>query len=332
MASISIIGGGAFGTAMACVAKRPGHDVLIWAREPEVVAAINRDGINSRYLPDVPLNSGIRATGDLYEATLGHQLILMAVPAQQMRAVAVAMSSTLPLATPVVSCSQGMERGTCKLMPELLAEVVPQAEIGVISGPSFPLELARNLPCAMALACVDWSVGETVAKLLCSPRFYLHQSDDVAGTAIAGVMKNIVAIACGIVTARKLGENARAMMATLGLAETVRLGLAKGAKPETFHGIAGVGDFLATACSTTSRNTSLGLALGEGRPVSEVLLERKEVTEGAFSLAPVATLARQLRVTMPIARSLDGILNHGQNLDEAFALILNNLPKMFHAA
>ena len=144
MASISIIGGGAFGTAMACVARRPGHEVLIWAREPEVVAAINGDGINSMYLPGVPLDSGIRATSDLYEATLGHQLILMAVPAQQMRPVAAAMSSSLPLATPVVSCSQGMERGSCLLMPELLAQVIPQAEIGVLSGPSFPQELAYN--------------------------------------------------------------------------------------------------------------------------------------------------------------------------------------------
>ena len=145
-------------------------------------------------------------------------------------------------------------------------------------------------------------------------------------------MKNIVAIACGIVTARKLGENARAMMATLGLAETVRLALANGGKLETFSGIAGVGDLLATASSSTSRNTSLGMALGEGRPVSEVLGERKEVTEGAFSLAPVATLARQLHVSMPIARTLDGVLNHGQNLDEALALILHNLPRMFHSA
>ena len=282
------------------------------------------------YLPQVPLDSGIRATNDLYEATLGHQLILMAVPAQQMRAVAVAMSSTLPLATPVVSCSQGMERGTCKLMPELLAQVIPQAEIGILSGPSFPKELAHNLPCALALACVDWNVGEAVSKLLSSPRFYLHQSDDVAGTAVAGVMKNVIAIACGIVTARKFGENARAMMATLGLAETVRLGLAKGGKLETFSGIAGIGDLLATASSPTSRNMSLGLALGQGRPVSEVLGECREVTEGAYSLAPVAALARQLRVSMPITRILDGVLNHKQNLDEAFALILNNLPKMFH--
>lgn len=331
MTSIGIIGGGAFGTALACVTRRSGHDVLIWAREAEVVDAINREGVNSHFLPDVPLVAGVRATGDLAEATHGSDIILMAVPAQHVRAVAGQMRASLQPSTPVVSCSKGVERGSCLLMPELLALVLPESVLAVLSGPSFAREIANDLPCGVVLACADAILGEAVARQIASPRFCVHLSDDLIGAAIGGVMKNVISIASGIVAGRKLGENARATLITLGLAEEMRLGLAKGAKQVTFSGLAGIGDLMLTANSLKSRNTSLGVALGEGRRLADVLAERKEVTEGAFSVEAVAALARQLHVDMPITLALDELLNHGLGLDDAMAQIMRQLPPLLHA-
>lgn len=331
MASIGIIGGGAFGTALACVTRRSGHDVLIWAREPEVVSAINHDGVNSHFLPDVPLASGIRATSDLAEAALGSDIILMAVPAQHVRAVAGQMRFSLRPATPVVSCSKGIERGSCQFMPEVLAAMLPESVIAVLSGPSFAREIASDLPCGVVLACADGSVGEAVGRQISSPHFCMHLSDDVIGASIGGVMKNVISIASGIVAGRKLGENARATLITLGLAEATRLGLTKGAKQATFSGLAGTGDLMLTANSLKSRNTSLGVALGEGRRLADVLAERKEVTEGAFSVEAVAMLARQLHVDMPITQALDELLNHGVDLDDAMTQFMHHLPPLFHA-
>jgi glycerol-3-phosphate dehydrogenase (NAD(P)+) len=330
MARVAIIGGGSFGTAMACVIRRAGHEVLIWAREREVVAAINNEGVNTHFLPNVPLVHGIRATGNLAAATRGRDFILMAVPAQHVREVAGNMRASLRESTPVVSCSKGIERGSHALMPEVLAEMLPQARIAVLSGPSFAREIALDLPCGVVLACADWSVGESLARQISSPRFCIHLSDDLIGAAVGGVMKNVISIASGIAAGRKLGENARATLVTLGYAEESRFGLAKGGKAATFMGLAGLGDLMLTANSLKSRNTSLGVALGEGRRLADVLAERKEVTEGAFSVEGVAALARQLRVDMPITHALDSILNHGGDLDAGMARFMTHLPTLFH--
>ena len=255
MANVGIIGGGAFGTAMACVVRRSGHEVVLWAREPEVVAAINEQGVNSMFLPDVALLAGIRATGDLATATKDKDFILMAVPAQHVRTVAGDMCASLGRLTPVVSCSKGIERGSSALMPEVLGAMLPEAVIAVLSGPSFAREIAADLPCGVTLACADWSVGEALARQISNPNFCIQLCDDVVGTSLGGVMKNVISIASGIAAGRKLGENARASLITLGLAETIRLGLVKGAKVATFTGLSGIGDMMLTANSLKSRNT-----------------------------------------------------------------------------
>lgn len=326
MARVGIIGGGAFGTAMACVVRRPGHEVLLWAREPEVVAAINDEGVNTHFLPGVPLVPGIRATGTLAEAVHDRDFILMAVPAQHLRKVAADMRQALRKGTPVVTCSKGIERGSHAFMPEVIAETLPQAVVAVLSGPSFAREIAANLPCGVTLACADLSVGESLARGIANPNFCVHYCEDVIGAAIGGVMKNVIAIASGIAAGRKLGENARATLITMGAAETARLGLAKGAKTATFDGLAGIGDLMLTANSLGSRNTSLGVALGEGKSLAEVLAGRKEVTEGAFSVEAVAALARKLGVNMPITQALDAVLNHGAEVDTGIALLLKHTP------
>ncbi len=329
MARVSIIGGGAFGTAMACVVRRSGHEVLMWAREPEVVASINGERANPHFLPDVALIAGIRATGDLAEATREGELVLMAVPAQHVRTIAGAMRPALRPGTVVVGCSKGIERGSCALMPEVLADMLPEAVIAVMSGPSFAREIANDLPCAVVLACAEWSAAEEAARGIANPHFCVHLSDDVVGAALGGVMKNIVAIASGIAHGRKLGENARATIVTMGLEESVRLGLAKGAKAATFLGLAGAGDFMLTANSLQSRNTSLGVALGQGRKLAEILAGRKQVTEGAFSAEAAAALAARLHVEMPIADALDGLLNRGADLEVVLREFLAHLPALY---
>jgi glycerol-3-phosphate dehydrogenase (NAD(P)+) len=223
---------------------------------------------------------------------------------------------------PVVSCSKGIERGSCALMPEVLAETLPGAKIAVLSGPSFAREIALDLPCGVTLACADTAVGETLAEAIGTPRFRTYLSDDVTGAAVGGVMKNVLAIAAGIIQGKKLGENARATIITRGLAEATRLGVAKGARMETFMGLCGVGDLVLTCNSMQSRNTSLGVALGEGRKLHDVLAARKEVTEGALSAEAVAALAKRLGVDMPIAEAVDQVLNHEADLDATIARLL----------
>jgi len=314
MARIGIVGGGAFGTAMACVLRRSGHEIDLWAREPEVAAAMNGRAENPLFLPGVRLAAGIRA-GTGMEFAGKADFVLLAPPAQHMRAVTLSLRAFLAPGTPVVSCSKGIERGSLALMPQVLAETLPGAPVAVLSGPSFAREIAQDLPCGVALACADIALARKLAALLQAPNFRVHPSDDVTGAAIGGVMKNVIAIASGIAAGRKLGENARATLVTLGLAEALRLGLAMGARAETFWGLAGIGDMMLTAHSLTSRNTSLGFELGEGRPLTEILAKRKEVTEGAFSTEAVAALARRLDVEMPISFALDALLNHGAPLE-----------------
>lgn len=326
MARVGIIGGGAFGTAMACVVRRSGHEVLLWALEPEVVEGINREGMNAHFLEGVPLVPGIRATADLGEATRGQDFILMAVPAQRLRQVAERMAPFLAPGTPVVTCSKGIERGTLAFMPEVIAQSLPAAVGAVLSGPSFAKEIATDLPCGVALGCTDLAVAERLARDIANPNFCVHYCDDAIGAAIGGVMKNVIAIASGIAAGRKLGENARATLITIGSQETTRLGLAMGAKTSTFDGLAGIGDLMLTANSLGSRNTSLGVALGEGRTLAEVLAGRKQVTEGAFSAEAVAALARRLGIEMPITHAVDAILNHGATVDEGITSLMRHTP------
>lgn len=315
MAKVGVIGGGAFGTAMACVVRRSGREVVLWALEPEVVAEINSQGRNTHFLPGVRLPEGFRATGEMAEAVADAEFLLLAPPAQRMREVATRLAPLLAAGTPVVSCSKGLERGSLALMPEVLAEALPRSPVAVLSGPSFAREVGDNLPCGVALASGDGVLARRLAGLIANPCFGVQPNADVIGTAIGGVMKNVVAIASGLLAGRKLGENARATMVTIGLAEAIRFGLAKGARRETFDGLAGIGDMMLTANSLQSRNTSLGFALGEGRKLEEILAGRKQVTEGAFSAESVVTLARRLGVELPVSQAVDQLLNHGAGVE-----------------
>jgi glycerol-3-phosphate dehydrogenase (NAD(P)+) len=325
MARAGIVGGGAFGTAMARALRRSGHEVLLWAYEQDVVAAINTEHTNPLFLPGVRLEAEIAATEDLAAASAERDFILLAVPAQHVRSVAVRMREAVRPRTPVVICSKGIEAGSCALMPEVIAETLPAALPAVLSGPSFAREVASDLPCAVVLACADRALAERLARVIANPRFLVQPSDDVAGAAVGGAMKNVIAVASGIAAGRKLGESARAALVNLGLVETMRFGLARGARRETFLGLAGIGDLMLTANSLQSRNTSLGVALGEGRKLDDALAGRREVCEGAYSSAPVAAFARQNGIDMPITLALDDMLDRGAALGDVVATLVARL-------
>lgn len=322
MGTVGVIGGGAFGTAMACVVRRRGHRVTLWAREPEVVESINRDQTNATFLRGVPLPPGIEATTELAAAARGADFMLLAPPAQHMRAVTAQLRPHLRAGVPVLTCSKGLERGSCAVMSQVLAETLPAAPVAVLSGPSFAAEISMDLPTGVTLACADPVLGSRLEKEIGAPRFRVYLSDDVIGSQISGVMKNVLAIACGLVTGMKLGSSMRAMLVARGLAETVDLGLALGARLETFLGLSGIGDIDLSCNSPQSRNMSLGMALGEGRSLAEILGSRITVQEGVFSAGAVAELAGRLGVEMPIAAMVDRILNHGAAADAEIERLL----------
>jgi glycerol-3-phosphate dehydrogenase (NAD(P)+) len=318
---IGIVGGGAWGTALAAVAQRAQARVLLWAREPEVVAAINAQHVNPLFLPDAPLDPAIAATGAL-DAVARAPLILLVVPAQHLRALAAALAPLLPAATPLVVCAKGVELGSCRLMTEVVAECLPGRPVAVLSGPTFAREVARGLPTAITIAAQDPRVAATVAARLGGPTFRPYASDDPVGTEIGGAVKNVLAIACGIALGRGLGDNARAALITRGLAEMIRFGVAKGGRVDTLIGLSGLGDLTLTCTSEQSRNLSLGIALGRGRALADIVAERRSIAEGVDSAAALVALAAKLRIEMPIAAAVDAVLNRGADIDATIAGLL----------
>jgi glycerol-3-phosphate dehydrogenase (NAD(P)+) len=321
MNRIGVIGAGAWGTALAAVARRAGREVVVQAREADVVASINGDHVNARFLPDVPLDDGIKATSDGAEAVTADAVLLVA-PAQHLRGVCADLADAWPAGTPAVICAKGIEQETCALLSEVVAEALPGVPLAVLSGPTFAAEVAREQPTAVTLACADADLGETLTIALATPRFRIYSAGDLVGAQMGGAVKNVLAIACGIVEGRRLGDNARAALITRGLAEIVRLAQAKGAKAETLMGLSGLGDLTLTCNAMQSRNFSLGHALGEGRGLDDVLGERESVAEGVFSASAVTALARRHGVEMPICDAVDGIINAGADIDATVAGLL----------
>ena len=318
---ISVIGGGAWGTALAQVAAKAGCDVTLWAREAEVVEAVNTAHENRSFLPGIPLDPSIRATGDIALAAEGDAL-LMVTPAQHMRRMLEELAPHVAAGKPVVLCAKGIEQSTNCLLTEVLAEAMPRATPAVLSGPSFAAEVARGLPTAVTLACEDEAVAEALSHAIGLPAFRPYYSSDLVGAEIGGAVKNVLAIACGIVEGKKFGDSARAALTTRGFAELTRLGLALGAKPETLAGLSGLGDLILTCNSPKSRNMSLGLALGEGKTLEEIMSQRNSVSEGVHSATAVVALARKYHVEMPIAAAVANIVSGRSSVDETIAALL----------
>jgi len=318
---ISIIGAGAWGTALALAARRAGNDVTLWAYEADIVAAINDAHENTLYLPGVALDPAIRATADLAEAASADALLL-AAPAQHMRSTIAPLAGHLPPATPLIVCAKGIEQETLALMSEAVEAVFPRNPVFILSGPTFAADVAAGLPTAVTLAGSDLAAAQVLADRLSSDRFRPYSGDDVIGAQIGGAIKNVLAIACGIAEGRGFGDNARAALVTRGLAELTRLCLAKGGRAETMMGLSGLGDLVLTCTSAQSRNYSLGLALGAGRTLSDILGERHSVAEGVYTASAAVALADKLGLEMPIATAVDAVLNKGADIDVVIEALL----------
>lgn len=287
-----------------------------------MAAAVADRHINETYLPGTPIDPAIRATNDLLDLA-DADLLLLAPPAQHLRAVMQALSGRLAEETPLAICSKGIEQSTGSLMGDVVAALFPQNPVLVLSGPTFAAEVAAGLPTAVTLAGPSLADAQRVASLLGSERFRPYASDDVIGAQIGGAVKNVLAIACGIAEGRKFGDNARAALVTRGLAELTRLCGAKGGQPETMMGLSGLGDLVLTCTSRQSRNYSLGVALGEGRSLDEILGERRSVAEGVFTASAAAAMARDLGIDMPITDAVDAVINRGSDIGEAVGALLS---------
>ena len=302
MTTFGVIGAGAWGTALASTLASNGP-VTLWAREADVVAAINETRENPVFLPGIALPAGITATADLADIA-ACAIILVVVPAQHLRSVLA--SAAIPATTPLVLCAKGIEAGSHALMVDVARASVPNP-IAILSGPSFAAEVARGLPCAVTLACSDNALGERLVAAMARPTFRLYQSDDVVGAEIGGAVKNVLAIACGVVEGAGLGLNARAALIARGFAEMTRFGVARGARAETLAGLSGLGDLVLTCSSESSRNFRLGVGLGQGRPIAD-LLAGPAVAEGVATAPVLVEAARAAGVEMPISEAVAALL------------------------
>jgi glycerol-3-phosphate dehydrogenase (NAD(P)+) len=320
---LGVIGGGAWGTALAQVSASSGRETLLWAREPEVVEAINSRHENTSFLPGHTLSAAVRATVDLKDLA-GCDAWLVVTPAQHMRSVLEAAPTE---GKPLVLCSKGIEERSGAMLHRVAAEAAPGAPIAVLSGPTFAHEVAAGLPTAVTLAAEDQALAEALRDRIAQPTFRMYLSDDVAGAEIGGAVKNVLAIACGVVDGKGLGQNARAALIARGFAEMTRFGLANGARRETLVGLSGLGDLVLTCSSTSSRNFSLGKGIGEGRSPSELMSDRRTVAEGAFTAPVLARLAKDMGIDMPVVAAVDKLLSGQANVDQVLQELLARPPR-----
>lgn len=319
--SIGIVGGGAWGTALAQAMCRAGRDVVLWAREQDVVAAINARHVNETFLPGVALDPSVRATGTLADAAACDALLLVS-PAQHVRSIAKDLRPFLRKGQPVVMCAKGIEQASGKMMGDVLAAELPDVTEAVLSGPSFAADVARGLPAALTVACADERVGRTLAEQLGGPAFRLYWTNDIVGVELGGALKNVLAIAAGIVDGKGLGASAHAALVTRGFAEMRRLGAALGARPETLIGLSGLGDLILTCGSPQSRNMSLGRALGRGETLAQALAGKVSVSEGVYTATAVRRLAAEKGVEMPICSAVCDVVEGRASVDEAIVELM----------
>jgi len=319
---VGVIGAGAWGTALAQVCARAGLDVTLQARETEVVASVNAAHENTLFLPGIALEPAIKAVADM-AGLAACDLVLAVAPAQHLRSALTALAPHLKPGVPVVLCAKGVEQGSLKLMTEVAEETIPGAPVAVLSGPSFAGEVARSLPTAVTLACEDEALGRAIAEAIATPTFRPYIAGDLIGAEAGGAVKNVLAIACGIVEGKGLGRSAHASVITRGFAELTRLAVALGAKAETVAGLCGLGDLVLTCSSPQSRNMSVGLALGQGMTLQEALAGKLSVAEGVASAPAVRALARKLGVEVPICEAVAAILAGEIAVDAAIVGLLS---------
>lgn len=318
MSRIGILGAGAWGMALASVAERAGHEVIVWARQAKTAALINGTHRLEARLPGIQFGEKLRATNDPSELS-GVDVVLAVVPAQVLRDVLARFSH---LKVPVILCAKGIEAESGLLMNEVLAQCLPGAPGLILSGPSFAADVARGLPTAVTLAAPDLRLARDWAQAFSLPTFRIYPSDDPRGVELGGAVKNVLAIACGIAAGKNLGDSARAALTTRAFTELTRFGKALGGRPETLTGLSGLGDLLLTCSSRQSRNYSFGLALGEGKSTAAALAEAKGTVEGVATARIVARLARAENIDMPISGAVAAVIDGGSDPETEIARLL----------
>jgi glycerol-3-phosphate dehydrogenase (NAD(P)+) len=319
---VGIIGGGAWGTALGVVAKQAGREVVICSRNEQVVKDINQHQVNSVYLKDIKLPSNLRATSNINDA-LNNDLLIITTPSQYFRTTCKQIRDSNKPPTPIIICTKGIEQNTNMLMSEIVKEILPTHSVAILSGPNFAHEVAKGLPTGATIASTNQELAEKINLALSSFYFRLYYSDDILSTQIVGAMKNVLAIGCGIVIGKQLGENAKAVIITRGLAEIGRLCVAKGGKIETLLSLAGIGDVVLTCSSPTSRNTSFGLSLCQGKTLHDIMATNNTTVEGALTTKSVIELAEKLAVDLPICTAIYKVLYEQQNIDAAIKELLS---------
>lgn len=315
----AVVGGGAWGTALADLLARAGHDVQLWAREPDVVDHVNETHANPRFLAGVTLDRALRASSDAGAVVRGADLVVYAAPSHVLREVVRASATQVPPPAIVAIATKGIEPDSLRLMGDVVAEELPGRAIVAVSGPSFAIEVARRQPTAVVAASADAAASATVQRAFATPHFRVYTSDDVCGVELAGAVKNVMAVATGIAEGLGLGLNSRAALITRGLAETTRLGVALGARAETFAGLAGLGDLVLTCTGALSRNRAVGVEVGRGRTLADILAGTESVAEGVRNARSAVALAERAGVTMPIAEAVHRVLFESQPAAEAIA-------------
>lgn len=324
MNKIGVVGAGSWGTALAQCLAQAGHEVMVWSRKPEIVSEINDRKTNETYLPGIALDPGMQACESLSK-TADCDVIFLVTPAQYVRQSLVALKGDLASGKPVVICAKGIELDTGLLMSQVAQEEVPNATISILTGPTFAGEIARGLPSAVTIAARDKDVAQEISEGMGTRNLRAYTTEDLLGAQIGGAVKNVIAIACGVIVGRQLGESARSALLTRGLAEMGRLASAMGAQKETLMGMCGVGDLMLTCSSMQSRNFSLGVELGKGRSLEDIMQERKgkAVTEGVTTARALKVMARKHAVDMPISDTVYRCLDEGLSIEEAIEKMLD---------
>ena len=319
---IGVIGGGAWGTALAQLSAKAGSNVILWAREEKVVKKINEEHENEMFLKGVGLSNKVRATTNLADM-VGNEFIFIAVPAQFVRSVLKEVKKYLSDGVILVLCAKGIEQSSGRLMTEVVSEIMPKSPLVVLSGPTFAREVALGLPSAVTIASKYQQITKRLLRVIGQPTFRPYASRDIAGAEIGGALKNVFAIACGITIGRKMGDNARAALITRSLSEMVRYGESYGAERTTMMGLCGLGDLILTCSSTQSRNLSLGIALGEGKTIEDLMTNRLTVAEGYYTSSVLAKISQDKNIDMPIVGAVNDILHEGKNIDQVIGDLLN---------
>jgi glycerol-3-phosphate dehydrogenase (NAD(P)+) len=328
---VAVVGAGSWGTALANMLALKGERVVLWAYEPEVAAEINARHRNDLFLSEAPLEPALQATTDIAHAVDGADVVISAAPSHAVRAVMASAAPSLPSGTLIISASKGLEQAGLKRMTEVLSDVVPQASIVALSGPTFAREVYERQPTAATVAGA-LPAALRAQQILTTPHFRTYTNEDVIGVELGGALKNVVAIAAGILEGLGLGNNPRAALITRGLAEIARLGVAMGAQPLTFAGLAGMGDLVLTATGPLSRNRSLGVELGRGATLEQVQAKRLSVAEGVGTAKAALALGARVGVELPIAREVARVLFEGKPARQAIADLMERTLKAEAAA